>query len=70
MTNFGTYSRLRFDVEASVFSGVVDEGLTLVTEGNVRAGCESQADMTFDVIPRLENKKVDVSRCWRQGNDG
>lgn len=49
MTNFGTYSRLRFDVEASLFPGVVDERLTLVNEEDAHFAPEDSAFMTFAV---------------------
>jgi len=69
VTDSGTYSRLRFDVEASIFPGVVDERITLVSEGDTHVRCESQAGRIFDVIPRLKNNKINVMRRWRQGDD-
>ena len=69
VTNFRTYSKLRFEVKASMFSGVVDR-ITLARHKRALLRRREEADMVLNVILSRENIEVLVVRRERLGNDG
>ena len=69
VTNFRAYSKLRFEVKASMFSGVVDR-ITLARHKRALLRRREEADMVLNVILSRENIEVLVVRRERLGNDG
>lgn len=70
VTNFRSYSRLRFEVKALTFSGVVDDGTTLARHKMALLRRREEADMVLDVILSRANIDVLVVKRDKLRNEG